>query len=159
MWWRPLGYDGALLCCHVLPLLPCHSPTAIPFPPAPPLLQREIEVDEFSYHYTVSEKPHIQNDTITSERWEGCELVLGVLAHAVACCACFGMSTAHSRRTFPWTHPVGLEYAPPLHPLAPAVVNYRLAKDHLIKLSISHALAQSTKLSVYEARSQRGRGC
>lgn len=24
-------------------------------------------MDEFSYHYTVSEKPHIQNDIITSE--------------------------------------------------------------------------------------------
>lgn len=31
------------------------------------MLQREIEVDEFAYHYAVSEKPHIQNDTITSE--------------------------------------------------------------------------------------------
>lgn len=61
-----------------------------------PLPQREIEVDEFTFHYTVSEKPHIQNDTIT--------------------------------------------------------INYRLANDHLIKLSISHALAQSTKLSVYEER-------
>lgn len=27
-----------------------------------------------------------------------------------------------------------------------------MANDHLLKLSISHALAQSTKLSVYEAR-------
>ena len=27
----------------------------------------EVEVDEFSYHYTLSEKPHIQNDTFTSE--------------------------------------------------------------------------------------------
>lgn len=61
-----------------------------------PLPQREIEVDEFAYHYAVSEKPHIQNDTIT--------------------------------------------------------INYRLANDPTIKLSISHALAQSTKLSVYEAR-------
>ena len=24
-------------------------------------------MDEFAYHYTASEKPHIQNDTITSE--------------------------------------------------------------------------------------------
>lgn len=31
-------------------------------------------------------------------------------------------------------------------------VNYRLRNDHLIKLSISHALAQSAKLSVYEER-------
>ncbi|PSC74837.1 Sporulation RMD1 [Micractinium conductrix] len=56
----------------------------------------EVEVDEFQFHYTISEKPHIQNDTIT--------------------------------------------------------INYRLRNDHLIKLSISHALAQSAKLSVYEER-------
>jgi uncharacterized Rmd1/YagE family protein len=35
--------------------------------------------------------------------------------------------------------------------LLPAV-NYRLANDHMIKLSISSALAQSTKLTVYEQR-------
>lgn len=34
----------------------------------------------------------------------------------------------------------------------PHAVNYRLRNDHLIKLSISHALAQSAKLSVYEDR-------
>lgn len=28
-------------------------------------------------------------------------------------------------------------------------INYRYANDHLVKLSVSHALAQSTKLSVY----------
>ncbi|KAL4430906.1 hypothetical protein ABPG75_006162 [Micractinium tetrahymenae] len=56
----------------------------------------EVELDEFQFHYTLSEKPHIQNDTIT--------------------------------------------------------INYRLRNDHLIKLSISHALAQSAKLSVYEQR-------
>ncbi|EFN59105.1 hypothetical protein CHLNCDRAFT_137893 [Chlorella variabilis] len=60
------------------------------------LTQNEIEVDEFQFHYSLSEKPHIQNDTIT--------------------------------------------------------INYRLRNDHLIKLSISHALAQSAKLSVYEER-------
>lgn len=38
-----------------------------------------------------------------------------------------------------------------LHPSCPTV-NYRLRNDHLIKLSISHALAQSAKLSVYEDR-------
>ena len=31
-------------------------------------------------------------------------------------------------------------------------INYRYANDHLVKLSVSHALAQSTKLSVYEYR-------
>jgi uncharacterized Rmd1/YagE family protein len=61
-----------------------------------PLPATEVERDEFSFHYTASEKPHIQNDTFT--------------------------------------------------------INYRLAGDHLLKLSISHALAQSTKLSVYESR-------
>ena len=61
-----------------------------------PLPMNEVEKDEFSFHYTASEKPHIQNDTFT--------------------------------------------------------INYRLAGDHVLKLSISHALAQSTKLSVYEAR-------
>lgn len=34
----------------------------------------------------------------------------------------------------------------------PPAVNLRLRSDHLIKLSISHALAQSAKLSVYEER-------
>ncbi|KAL4859482.1 Sporulation protein RMD8 [Chlorella vulgaris] len=56
----------------------------------------EVEVDEFQFHYSLNEKPHIQNDTIT--------------------------------------------------------INLRLRSDHLIKLSISHALAQSAKLSVYEER-------
>jgi len=37
-------------------------------------------------------------------------------------------------------------------PHLPPAVNYRLRNDHLIKLSISHALAQSSKLSVYEDR-------
>lgn len=31
-------------------------------------------------------------------------------------------------------------------------INYRYSNDHLVKLSVSHALAQSTKLSVYEYR-------
>lgn len=61
-----------------------------------PLPANEVEKDEFSFHYTATEKPHIQNDTFT--------------------------------------------------------INYRLASDHILKLSISHALAQSTKLSVYEQR-------
>jgi uncharacterized Rmd1/YagE family protein len=56
----------------------------------------EVEVEEFLYHYTSNEKPHIQNDVFT--------------------------------------------------------INYRYAGDHLVKLSVSHALAQSTKLSVYEYR-------
>jgi uncharacterized Rmd1/YagE family protein len=56
----------------------------------------EVEVDEFLFHYTMSERPHIQNDVFT--------------------------------------------------------INYRYAGDHLVKLSVSHALAQSTKLSVYEFR-------
>jgi uncharacterized Rmd1/YagE family protein len=61
-----------------------------------PLEPTEVEIDEFAFNYTVSDKPHIQNDTFT--------------------------------------------------------INYRLAGDHLLKLSISHALAQSTKLTVYEQR-------
>jgi len=32
-----------------------------------PLPDGEVEVDEFSFHYTVSEKPHIQNDVFTSK--------------------------------------------------------------------------------------------
>lgn len=61
-----------------------------------PLPGTEVEVDEFLFHYTLSEKPHIQNDTFT--------------------------------------------------------INYRHAGDHLLKMSVSHAIAQSTKLSVYEFR-------
>lgn len=60
------------------------------------LENRELENDEFQFHYTASERPHIQNDTIT--------------------------------------------------------INHRFAHDHLIKLSISHALSQSTKLCVFEER-------
>ena len=60
------------------------------------LEHRELENDEFQFHYTASERPHIQNDTIT--------------------------------------------------------INHRFAHDHLLKLSISHALSQSTKLCVFEER-------
>ena len=56
----------------------------------------ESERDEFQFHYTASERPHIQNDMIT--------------------------------------------------------IHHRFANDHLIKLSISHALSQSTKLCVFEER-------
>eukprot|EP00884_Botryococcus_braunii_P016721 jgi/Botrbrau1/3732/Bobra.0363s0017.2 len=61
-----------------------------------PLPPRDVEVDEFQFHYTASERPNISNDTIT--------------------------------------------------------INHRFAQDHLIKLSISHALSQSTKLCVFEER-------
>jgi uncharacterized Rmd1/YagE family protein len=61
-----------------------------------PLPPGDIEVDEFEVHYTLSERPHIQNDTFT--------------------------------------------------------INWRAAGDHVLKLSISHALAQSAKLSAYEER-------
>jgi len=61
-----------------------------------PLPVSELEIDEFQFHYTASERPHIQNDTIT--------------------------------------------------------ISNRAATDHTIKLSISHALAQSTKLCVFEER-------
>eukprot|EP00198_Chlamydomonas_reinhardtii_P004309 XP_001693645.1 predicted protein [Chlamydomonas reinhardtii] len=54
------------------------------------------ERDEFVFNISVSEPPHIQNDTIT--------------------------------------------------------INRRQATDHQVRLAISHALAQSTKLSVYEER-------
>lgn len=53
---------------------------------------------------------------------------------------------------------LGMPADRPLSPLSPhllshpAAVNYRLRNEHLIKLSISHALAQSAKLSVYEER-------
>lgn len=56
----------------------------------------EPDVDEFVFNISVSEPPHIQNDTIT--------------------------------------------------------INRRQAADHQVRLAISHALAQSTKLSVYEER-------
>lgn len=61
-----------------------------------PLPVSELEIDEFQFHYTANERPHIQNDTIT--------------------------------------------------------ISHKLANDHSIKLSISHALAQSTKLCVFEER-------
>lgn len=32
-----------------------------------PLSAMEIEVDEFTFHYTLTEKPHVQNDTFTSK--------------------------------------------------------------------------------------------
>jgi len=34
---------------------------------ADPLDPSEVEIDGFFFHYTLSEKPHIQNDTFTSE--------------------------------------------------------------------------------------------
>jgi len=61
-----------------------------------PLPVSELEIDEFNFRYTSTEKPHIRNDTIT--------------------------------------------------------ISKRAAADHTIKLSISYALAQSTKLCVFEER-------
>lgn len=29
---------------------------------------REVEVDEFQYNFTATEKPHVQNDTVTLAR-------------------------------------------------------------------------------------------
>lgn len=47
---------------------------------------------------------------------------------------------------------------PPTHIQQNDVItlNKRFALDHEVKLSISHALAQSTKLAVYEERLQVG---
>jgi len=59
-----------------------------------PLPDSEVEVDEFQYNFTTTEKPHVQNDTVTLAR--------------------------------------------------------RYVLDHKMKLAVSYALAQSTKLSVYE---------
>lgn len=61
-----------------------------------PLPDKEVETDEFQYNFTITEKPHVQNDTVTLHK--------------------------------------------------------RFAQDHKMKLAISYALAQSTKLSVYEKR-------
>lgn len=30
-----------------------------------PLPEAEIEIDEFQYNFSVTEKPHVQNDTVT----------------------------------------------------------------------------------------------
>ena len=57
---------------------------------------------------------------------------------------------ARSRPPLNHSHPSLLQTHAHIVP-CPAV-NYRLRNDHLIKLSISHALAQSAKLSVYEER-------
>lgn len=61
-----------------------------------PVEPDEVEVDQFEFNYSLLEKPHIQNDTVTLHR--------------------------------------------------------KAAKDHQIKLAISYALAQSTKLSLHERR-------
>lgn len=61
----------------------------------PCLCHSEVETDEFQYNFTITEKPHVQNDTVTLHK--------------------------------------------------------RLAQDHKMKLAISYALAQSTKLSVVGA--------
>eukprot|EP00798_Chlamydomonas_sp_ICE-L_P024686 gene24686-10316_t len=61
-----------------------------------PLPDKEIEVDEFQYNFSVTAKPNVQNDTVTLHK--------------------------------------------------------RFAQDHKMKLAISYALAQSTKLLVYEKR-------
>jgi uncharacterized Rmd1/YagE family protein len=61
-----------------------------------PLPSREVEVDEFQFQYSATERPNISNDTIT--------------------------------------------------------ISHHFAHDHLTKLSISHALTQSTKLCVFAER-------
>jgi len=61
-----------------------------------PLPDNKPELDEFQYNFSVTEKPHVQNDTVTLHK--------------------------------------------------------RYMKEHKMKLAISYALAQSTKLSVYEKR-------
>lgn len=61
-----------------------------------PLPDSEVEIDEFQYHYSAHEPPHMLNDVIT--------------------------------------------------------INRRQGSDHQVQLAISHALAQSTKLFVYEER-------
>lgn len=131
------------------------------------------------------EKPHIQNDTFTSE-W-----VMGVVSVGWACFSVAGCPgslirtaspflklfvsppirtitssssstcsssvphpTHNTPRSLPLLNSTALSTPtrpPHTHTHNPAV-NYRLAKDHLLKLSISHALAQSTKLTVYEER-------
>ena len=30
-----------------------------------PLLEKEIEIDEFEYNFSATEKPHVRNDTVT----------------------------------------------------------------------------------------------
>uniref|UniRef100_A0A7S3QNM5 DUF155 domain-containing protein n=2 Tax=Dunaliella tertiolecta TaxID=3047 RepID=A0A7S3QNM5_DUNTE len=60
------------------------------------LSDSEIETDEYEYNFTTTEKPHVQNDTVTLHK--------------------------------------------------------RFAQNHKMKLAVSYALAQSTKLSVYEQR-------
>lgn len=61
-----------------------------------PLSPSEVEIDEFQFHYSAHELPHIQNDRI--------------------------------------------------------ILNKASAGDHQVQLAISHALAQSTKLGIYEER-------
>lgn len=118
-----------------------------------PLPPREVEVDEFRFHYTMHEKPHIQNDTFTSEAAAkgGKPVVVGAPATGgwERSCDAPGPGPCTIDRILP---PTPTTPSPSLFPLAPKKVNYRLAKDHLLKLSISHALAQSTKLTVYEER-------
>ena len=48
--------------------------------PRPSTGCREVETDEFSFNFTITEKPHVQNDTVTLHKrfaqvcgrgWEG----------------------------------------------------------------------------------------
>jgi uncharacterized Rmd1/YagE family protein len=126
-----------------------------------PLPSADVEVDEFSFHYTATEKPHIQNDTFTSEPFVSFSL------NRFCCVGAFLKRGSESEMRWKQAYDAeSLTYSlflpidkpkinninPPTLQNNPKPVNYRLAGDHLIKMSISHALAQSTKLSVYEER-------
>jgi uncharacterized Rmd1/YagE family protein len=87
-----------------------------------PLPIREVEVDEFDVRYTANEKMHIQNDTITLN---------------------YRLSGTKENHLFVTEH--GLL-------TAEGDRCEGFAGDHSIKLSISYALSQSTKLCVFEER-------
>ena len=108
-----------------------------------PLSVRDVEIDSFSYNYSAVEPPHVQ--------------VAGRAAAAPACRAEHvpakpGRSARAMTAQLRYKQPA----LPPLLPTQNDVItlNKRFAADHQVKMAISHALSQSTKLAVYEERLQ-----
>ena len=98
-----------------------------------------MEIDEFEYNFSATEKPHVRNDTVTLHRRFARD-------HKVmhSCCCCRHCCPSPLP---PYQHPVLVpcrsllpSHTPPSPDLLPSQM----------KLAISYALSQSAKLSVYE---------
>ena len=111
-----------------------------------PLPAHEVEIDEFGVRYTANERPNIQNDTITlNYRTSGAKLCCSLFPPITPCPRIKLHSTEKHVSLCPYWG-----YVARIAAFDECCVHS--AGDHKIKLSISHALSQSTKLCVFEER-------